>query len=188
MSQPRKRVGEGVGEEVGRGVPQSQAAEPKPRQPVLAEVPEDRAQVELLTWLAEEGCVCCTEQLASQQRFFFWYVTENYGDVATVARVRAGLGFCPRHTRQLVGRAEPAALSNIYEQVAGAGSAMVEQTETGATGAKALAVGYVGPHDGRCCRAGQNQPGGLFPAVVESPRAGRRGGAAPLGPLARRGP
>lgn len=52
-------------------MPQPEAAEPQQRQPVPGADPEDGAQVELLTWLAEKGCVCCTEQLASQQRFFF---------------------------------------------------------------------------------------------------------------------
>lgn len=74
-----------------------------------------------------------------------------------MARVRAGLGFCPRHTRQLVRRAEPAALSSIFEHVAGAGLAMFEMTETGVSGGKAPEELTAGLRPAGSCLACQSE-------------------------------
>ena len=81
-------------------------------------------------WLAQGGCIFCAEELASQRRFFFWYLTENYGAPVTVARVGASLGFCPRHTHQLVGRAEPSTIGHIFEQIGRGALAAVDRAQS----------------------------------------------------------
>ncbi|MHB8554270.1 MAG: hypothetical protein ACYDCB_01185 [Candidatus Dormibacteria bacterium] len=93
-----------------------------------------QTQSEVVGWLGQGGCVRCAEELASQRRFFFWYISENYCAPETVDRVGASLGFCRRHTRQLVGLADPSTLGHIFEQIGRVALAAVEQAQSALPG------------------------------------------------------
>jgi hypothetical protein len=79
----------------------------------------DAARAEVLHRLAQSGCFLCREELVSLDRFFFWYLTENYGDASTVSSMQRSHGFCRRHTRHLLARGQPSSIASIYQYLVG---------------------------------------------------------------------
>jgi len=61
--------------------------------------------------LTGTGCPVCRQVTRASNKFFTWFAIENYGEVPTLARLRAAAGMCPAHTRRLL--AEPGAFSRL---------------------------------------------------------------------------
>jgi len=65
-------------------------------------------KAELLRMVHEGGpCLFCADRKAADNSFWFWYLNENYNDPSTLARLARSHGFCSRHARQLLVRADP---------------------------------------------------------------------------------
>jgi hypothetical protein len=69
---------------------------------------------ELLGWLQEEACTFCRAEADGGARYWFWYLNEHYGESGTLAQLRASLGFCARHTEELLVRATPSTITTVY--------------------------------------------------------------------------
>lgn len=59
-------------------------------------------EARLLAVMAEEGCPICHDTAGSDDRFFFWFFTENYYETFTLDALTRSLGFCLAHGEHLV--------------------------------------------------------------------------------------
>src|SRR5579863_6435035 len=57
---------------------------------------------ELERLLREPGCPVCRTVEESERSFFSWFQIESFTAAEVQARLRAGMGMCPRHSRHLV--------------------------------------------------------------------------------------
>ncbi len=58
-------------------------------------------EARLLAAMAEEGCPVCHDTAGSDDRFFFWFFTENYYEAFTLDALTRSLGFCLAHGERL---------------------------------------------------------------------------------------
>lgn len=96
------------------------------------------AKREVLRALAEDGCIFCNDQLRSSRNYFFWYVAESYSEPETIHRVQRSLGFCRRHTGELVAGAPRSTLSSVYRSILLPYLAALETAGTNSLTAKAF--------------------------------------------------
>jgi hypothetical protein len=57
---------------------------------------------ELERLLREPGCPVCRTLEEGERSFFSWFQIESFSAAEVQARLRAGMGMCPRHSRRLV--------------------------------------------------------------------------------------
>jgi hypothetical protein len=75
-----------------------------PAAPAAAAAPAARLNVpEVLRLLDGDGCVLCRSREQAAATWIRWFVIESHGDVATVTSLLDSGGFCPAHTRRLLG-------------------------------------------------------------------------------------
>jgi len=69
------------------------------------------------------GCPLCTADRVADERFFAWFLAENYLSPETRRRLVAAWGFCARHTRTFAQRAGASTLTYVYAYLARAAAA-----------------------------------------------------------------
>ncbi|MBI3810119.1 MAG: hypothetical protein HY284_06645 [Nitrospirae bacterium] len=57
---------------------------------------------EVLEVLLKPGCLVCVKMLDSLDRYFFWFIHEQYNATETRRALRRSYGFCPLHTRHFL--------------------------------------------------------------------------------------
>ncbi len=67
----------------------------------------------ILACLEKPGCFICREAAASLQRYYFWFLAEQYANTPTIHRLQRAHGFCLRHTRHLLERGVPERVSYV---------------------------------------------------------------------------
>jgi hypothetical protein len=77
------------------------AASPPAESP-STRVSDVRLISELERLLREPGCPVCRTVEESERSFFSWFQIESFTAAEVQARLRAGMGMCPRHSRRLV--------------------------------------------------------------------------------------
>jgi hypothetical protein len=89
------------------------AATPLPRGPAVLTL---YSAADLLTG---PGCPVCRYLGEAASRYLGWFALEGHGDAATVTRLCASLGMCPRHTRGLMSQPGAACrLTALYRYLA----------------------------------------------------------------------
>ena len=58
----------------------------------------------ILAALRASGCFICREAKEGLNRYYFWFLEEQYSNPTTVERLQSAHGFCLRHTRHLLER------------------------------------------------------------------------------------
>ena len=81
------------------------AATPIPRGPTVLAL---GSAADLLT---EPGCPVCRYTSEAGDRYLAWFALANHADPGVIARLRASLGMCPRHTRALM--SQPGAATRL---------------------------------------------------------------------------
>jgi hypothetical protein len=81
---------------------------------------------EALQLLLHPGCPACRFCDHKDAKFFDWFEIEKYGQQPMVKAMRASLGMCPAHTRQLVTNRSSWLLTTVYGYVV---SAAVSRTD-----------------------------------------------------------
>jgi hypothetical protein len=79
--------------------------------------PGDRGMPEVLRLLAGEGCVLCRTRDQAAATWVRWFVIESHSDPATLVPLLDSDGFCPAHTRRLLGLDSPQVLAMPWEFV-----------------------------------------------------------------------
>jgi hypothetical protein len=67
-----------------------------------AQAPDARLISDLERLLREPGCPVCRSVEEGERSFFSWFQIESFSAAEVQARLRAGMGMCPRHSRRLV--------------------------------------------------------------------------------------
>jgi len=67
-----------------------------------AQATDVRLISELERLLREPGCPVCRSVDEGERSFFSWFQIESFSAAEVHARLRAGMGMCPRHSRRLV--------------------------------------------------------------------------------------
>lgn len=100
---------------------------------------DDRGErATLLAQLSDPGCPVCRSVDQATSRYLFWFATESFQEPETLAQVRANLGMCPRHTRDLVELGEASVLGTVLRAVLPAAAARLAEP-TGRPGCPACA-------------------------------------------------
>ena len=88
---------------------------------------------ELERLLTERGCPVCRYVVETERSFFSWFEIESYSSSAVQAQLRAAMGTCPAHARQLIeGLGEGHIMTIVMrEALAGARSALRDDTKIG---------------------------------------------------------
>ena len=78
-----------------------------PASPAPAEIPSAEARgarliSELERLLREPGCPVCQYVEEAERSFFSWFQIESFTAAEVQARLRAGMGMCPGHSRRLI--------------------------------------------------------------------------------------
>jgi hypothetical protein len=60
-------------------------------------IPDDTLRRELLRLASEPGCVVCSTAHAAVDRFFAWYMIEQYHEPSIILRMQEVRGFCLEH-------------------------------------------------------------------------------------------
>jgi hypothetical protein len=55
------------------------------------------AETALVNALANEGCPVCRTNADHDDRYFFWFLHENYSQIEVIERLIRSLGFCMAH-------------------------------------------------------------------------------------------
>lgn len=63
---------------------------------------EGAALRDALVRLKEPGCPACRSWDEAEDRFFAWFIIENYNEPDMVERLSASVGMCPAHTRRFL--------------------------------------------------------------------------------------
>ena len=77
----------------------SDLADPGPTGAALKDV---RLISDLERLLREPGCPVCRSVEEAERSFFSWFRIESFTAAEVQARLRAGMGMCPRHSRRLI--------------------------------------------------------------------------------------
>jgi hypothetical protein len=72
---------------------------------------------ELLHWAHESGCILCRAAQVAVDRFFSWYLIEQYHEPSVIRYMQQAHGFCLEHTRQFVALATPDLVSAVYRDL-----------------------------------------------------------------------
>jgi hypothetical protein len=86
-------------------------------------------KAEVLRLLAMPGCIFCRREREAVDRYFAWYLIEQYAEPETMARVRQARGFCRRHTEELFARALSSVASAVYLDLTTAGAELIRSAE-----------------------------------------------------------
>lgn len=78
---------------------------------------ENPWRAEILARLEKPGCFMCREAVDNIQRYYFWFLVEQYANIPTMDQLQRAHGFCLRHTRHLVERGVPDRISYIASYV-----------------------------------------------------------------------
>ncbi|MGQ9699777.1 MAG: hypothetical protein ACUVQS_01710 [Candidatus Bipolaricaulaceae bacterium] len=97
-----------------------------------------RAKAEVAAKLKEAGCLFCRERSQAEDRFFVWYLAENYLFPESIHRMVAARGFCPRHTRVFLQKGIPSTIAYVYRVLAAAAADQVREVEAALHGARRL--------------------------------------------------
>jgi len=73
-----------------------------PKRAPSGEARDVRLISELERLLRKPGCPVCRTVEESERSFFSWFQIESFTAAEVQARLRAGMGMCPRHSRRLV--------------------------------------------------------------------------------------
>ena len=77
-----------------------------------------KALIEELSGLLDNpGCIFCRGETETIRRYWFWYLSEQYGSADTRRALRLAVGFCPSHSYQLAASAPASTLAIIYEDL-----------------------------------------------------------------------
>jgi hypothetical protein len=68
---------------------------------------------ELRSGLSQPGCLLCRQELDQQEKYYFWFVNEQYYEGGVVRAMQASRGFCLRHTRRLLQTAPPGLVNTV---------------------------------------------------------------------------
>ncbi len=80
----------------------SDPAASAPAESSSAQARDVRLISELERLLREPGCPVCRCVAESERSFFSWFQIESFTAAEVQARLRAGMGMCPRHSRRLI--------------------------------------------------------------------------------------
>lgn len=69
----------------------------------------------VLDLLDRPGCVLCRTRADAAGTWMRWFILENHSDPATLLGLEESVGFCPAHTRRLLGEARADALQQPWE-------------------------------------------------------------------------
>lgn len=93
-----------------------------------------QGETEVLRKLAQPGCVFCREEEEAEERFFMWYLAENYLFRESLNRMIRSRGFCRVHTQTFVGGGIPSTVAYVYRFLTSSALRTVEEAEHHATG------------------------------------------------------
>lgn len=77
----------------------------------------DRETPEVVRLLATPGCVLCRTRDAVEDTWLRWFAIETHGDAETLSALHDSVGFCPAHTRRVVGLDNAAVVRRPWEFV-----------------------------------------------------------------------
>ncbi len=77
---------------------------PTPRRWWWRQESENPWRGEILARLEKPRCFICREVEINLQRYYFWFLAEQYANIPTMDRLQQAHGFCLRHTRHLLER------------------------------------------------------------------------------------
>jgi hypothetical protein len=100
-------------------------------------IPDDPLRREVVRLAREPGCIVCHAERDAVDRFFAWYLVEQYHEPAIIQRMQAAQGFCPQHTRQFVQRASPHVVSAVYRHLLADAVALLQRAEQNASATEA---------------------------------------------------
>lgn len=80
----------------------SDLVDPGPAEALPGEATQVRLISDLERLLREPGCPVCRSVEEAERSFFSWFRIESFTAAEVQARLRAGMGMCPRHSRRLV--------------------------------------------------------------------------------------
>ncbi|MBO0770656.1 MAG: hypothetical protein J2P35_04280 [Actinobacteria bacterium] len=80
-------------------------AAPQPRRPSVVTLYE---AADILTG---PGCPVCRYTAEAADRYLAWFALEGHGDADVITRLTASLGWCPRHTRDVM--SQPGAATRL---------------------------------------------------------------------------
>jgi hypothetical protein len=80
-------------------------------------IPDNILRGELLHLAGKPGCVVCRAAHIAVDRFFAWYLIEQYHEPSIIQRMQEARGFCPEHTRQFVAISSPHLVSTVYQDL-----------------------------------------------------------------------
>lgn len=69
---------------------------------------------DVLARLKKRGCPICTHHSKDIVRDFFWFVNEHYYEPEVIADLRRSYGFCPLHTRHLLGTGASSVITTVF--------------------------------------------------------------------------
>ena len=88
-------------------------------------IPDNILRGELLHLASEPGCVICRAVHTAVDRFFAWYIIEQYREPSIIQRMQEARGFCPEHTRQFVALSSPHLVSTVYRDLLASAATLV---------------------------------------------------------------
>lgn len=104
----------GMVPEVGpAGADGGDRSNPTPRRWWRRQESENPWANEILARLEKPGCFICREAEINLQRYYFWFLVEQYANIPTMDRLQRAHGFCLRHTRHLLERRAPDRISYV---------------------------------------------------------------------------
>ena len=80
---------------------------------------------QFLRLAGEPGCVVCHAAQEAVDRFFAWYLIEQYHEPSIIKRMQEAHGFCPLHTRQFVAISSPHLVSTVYRDLLASATALL---------------------------------------------------------------
>ena len=85
--------------------------------------------VDLIRELQAGNCVLCAITDTEIDRFYFWFLSENYSDPAVISLLIKAQGFCRDHGQQVLELSPPSIVAHVYSQVCSGALQQVRQAE-----------------------------------------------------------
>jgi hypothetical protein len=80
-------------------------------------IADNTLRSEFLRLAGEPGCIVCHAAQEAVDRFFAWYLIEQYHEPSIIKRMQKAHGFCLPHTRQFVAISSPHLVSTVYREL-----------------------------------------------------------------------
>jgi hypothetical protein len=108
-------------------------------------IPDNTLRSQFLRLAGEPGCVVCHAAQEAVDRFFAWYLIEQYHEPSIMKRMQEAHGFCPLHTRQFVAISSPHLVSTVYRDLLASATTLLRSIESASSTPTPILVDRIRP-------------------------------------------